>query len=209
MSGPFDFTPGVIQVTYPQYKKNNRVNTTAAKQLAMYVDFYSPLQMAADLPENYEKYPDLFQFILDVPTDWEETHMLNGEIGEYVTIARKQRGGEDWYVGSMTNEKRRDFDLPLKFLGKINLTSPKSTAMRTPPIGKPIRLITKSKNGLSPVIQSYPSIWCLAAARRFDSNPRRRKNRKHSRQKVDLPKQNQFRKYLATASVRDWTCSFS
>jgi alpha-glucosidase len=118
LSGPFDFTPGVIQVTYPQYKKNNRVNTTAAKQLAMYVTFYSPLQMAADLPENYEKYPDLFQFILDVPADWDETHMINGEIGEYVTIARKQRGGGDWFIGSITNEKKRDFDLPLKFLVK-------------------------------------------------------------------------------------------
>ena len=118
LSGPFDFTPGVIQVTYPQYKKNNRVNTTAAKQLAMYVDFYSPLQMAADLPENYEKYPDLFQFIVDVPVDWAESHMLNGEIGEYVTMARKQRGGEDWYLGSLTNEKRRDFNLPLTFLSK-------------------------------------------------------------------------------------------
>jgi alpha-glucosidase len=118
LSGPFDFTPGIIQVTYPQYRKNNRVNTTAAKQLAMYVDFYSPLQMAADLPENYEKYPDLFQFIVDVPVDWEETHMLNGELGEYVTIARKQRSGEDWYIGSMTNEKKRDFNVPLKFLDK-------------------------------------------------------------------------------------------
>jgi alpha-glucosidase len=121
LSGPFDFTPGVIQVTYPQYRKNNRVHTTAVKQLAMYVDFYSPIQMAADLPENYEKYRDLFQFIIDVPADWEETHMLNGEMGEYVTIARKQRGGEDWFVGSITDEKRRDFDLPLTFLsrGKI------------------------------------------------------------------------------------------
>jgi alpha-glucosidase len=118
LSGPFDFTPGILQVTYPQYKKNNRVNTTVVKQLAMYVDFYSPLQMAADLPENYEKHRDLFQFIIDVPTDWEKTLMLNGEIGEYVTIARKERGGDDWFIGSMTNEKRRDFDLPLKFLSK-------------------------------------------------------------------------------------------
>jgi alpha-glucosidase len=94
------------------------VNTTVTKQLAMYVTFYSPLQMAADLPENYEKYPALFQFILDVPVDWEETHMLNGEIGEYVTIARKQRGGEEWFIGSMTNEKKRDFDLPLNCLAK-------------------------------------------------------------------------------------------
>jgi alpha-glucosidase len=118
LSGPFDFTPGVVQVTYPQYRKNDRVNTTAAKQLALYVTFFSPLQMAADLPENYEKYSDLLQFIVDVPADWEETRMLNGEIGEYVTLARKQRGGEDWFLGSITNEKKRDFDLPLKFLAK-------------------------------------------------------------------------------------------
>jgi len=118
LSGPFDFTPGVLQVTYPEYKKNNRVNTTIVKQLAQYVAFYSPLQMAADLPENYEKHRDVFQFIIDVPCDWDETHMLNGELGEFVTIARKQRGGEEWFVGSMTNEKARDLDLPLKFLGK-------------------------------------------------------------------------------------------
>ena len=116
LSGPFDFTPGVIQVTYPEYKKNNRVHTTAVKQLAMYVCFYSPIQMAADLPENYEKYRDLFQFIIDVPVDWQETRMLNGEIGEYVTLARKQRDHEDWYLGSMTNEKGRDLTVPLTFL---------------------------------------------------------------------------------------------
>ena len=116
LSGPFDFTPGVIQVTYPQYRKNDRVHTTAVKQLAMYVDFYCPLQMAADLPENYEKYRDLFQFIIDVPADWEETRMLDGEIGEFVTVARKQRGAEDWFIGSMTNEKGRDLDVPLTFL---------------------------------------------------------------------------------------------
>ena len=118
LSGPFDFTPGVLQVTYPQYKKNNRVNTTLAKQLAMYVAFYSPLQMAADLPENYAKYMDAFQFIRDVPTDWEETRMLNGEIGEYVTIARKQRAGQEWFIGSITDEKPRSFELPMKFLSK-------------------------------------------------------------------------------------------
>jgi alpha-glucosidase len=116
LSGPFDFTPGVLQVTYPQYRKNDRVKTTAAKQLAMYVAFYSPLQMAADLPENYEKYRDLFQFILDVPTDWEESHMVNGSLGEYVTIVRKQRGGDDWYLGSITDDQKRDFDVSLDFL---------------------------------------------------------------------------------------------
>ena len=118
LSGPFDFTPGILQVTYPEYKKDNRVNTTVVKQLAQYVCFYSPLQMAADLPENYEKHRDLFQFILDVPADWEETCMVNGELGEYVTIARKQRGSEDWFVGSLTDEKKRDLALPLTFLSR-------------------------------------------------------------------------------------------
>ncbi len=118
LSGPFDFTPGILQVTYPEYRKNNRVNTTISKQLAMYICFYSPLQMAADLPENYERHHDAFQFILDVPADWEETRMINGELGEYVTLARKQRGGPDWFVGSMTNEKARNLKLSLDFLNK-------------------------------------------------------------------------------------------
>ena len=118
LSGPFDFTPGMLQVTYPEYSKNNRVNTTSVKQLAQYVCFYNPWQMAADLPENYEKHRDLFQFIRDVPADWEETRMVNGRLGEYVTLARKESGGEDWFVGSMTDEKKRDLELPLKFLSK-------------------------------------------------------------------------------------------
>lgn len=118
LSGPMDFTPGVLQVTFPEFRKKNRVNTTVTKQLAMYVTFYSPLQMAADLIENYAKYPDLLQFIKDVPTDWEETRMLNAELGEYVTIARQQRGGADWFIGSITNEKKRQFDVSLSFLPK-------------------------------------------------------------------------------------------
>lgn len=118
LSGPMDFTPGVLQVTYPEFRKQNRVNTTVAKQLAMYVTFYSPLQMAADLIENYEKQPGLFQFIQDVPADWEATRLLAGELGEHVTIARKQRGREDWFIGSITNEKERDLDLGLGFLNK-------------------------------------------------------------------------------------------
>jgi len=107
-----------MKVTYPEYKKNNRVNTTVTKQLAMYVLFYSPLQMAADLPENYEQHTDLFQFIRDVPADWDKTLMLNGEIGEFVTMARKDRNSDDWYLGSMTNEKSRDLGVPLAFLSK-------------------------------------------------------------------------------------------
>jgi len=118
LSGPFDFTPGVLQVTFPEYSRKNRVNTTVAKQLALYVTFYSPLQMAADLPENYRKYPNLLQFIMDVPADWEETRMLNGEIGEYVTLARRERGGDEWFIGAITNEKKRELKVPLSFLPK-------------------------------------------------------------------------------------------
>ncbi len=116
LAGPFDFTPGVLQVTFPDYRKNNRVNTTVSKQLALYVTFYSPLQMVPDLPENYENHGDLLQFIVDVPTDWDETRLLDGAIGEYVVVARKERGGDEWFIGAITNEKGRDLDLRLSFL---------------------------------------------------------------------------------------------
>lgn len=114
LSGPMDFTPGIFELMLPS-KPNNRVNTTLAKQLAYYVVIYSPLQMAADLPENYANKPE-FQFIVDVPCDWEETKPVNGEIGEYVTIARKDRNSKDWYLGSITNEKPREFTVGLSFL---------------------------------------------------------------------------------------------
>jgi len=117
LSGPMDFTPGIFDLTLPS-RPNNRVNTTLAKQLALYVVIYSPVQMAADLPENYAKYPDAFQFIKDVPTDWESTRALDGEIGEYVSIARRERGGDDWFVGALTNEKARDLDINLDFLDR-------------------------------------------------------------------------------------------
>jgi alpha-glucosidase len=116
LAGPMDYTPGIFNIEIPS-KPNNRVNTTLAKQLAYYVIIYSPLQMAADLPENYEGKP-AFQFIVDVPCDWEETRVLNGEIGEYVTIVRKDRNSDDWYLGSITNEKPRDFTFELGFLSR-------------------------------------------------------------------------------------------
>lgn len=115
LSGPFDFTPGIFDLRYEGRYPDNMVRTTLAKQLALYVVIYSPLHMAADLPENYEGHP-AFQFIMDVPVDWEDTIVLNGEIGEYVTIARKDRNSEDWYVGSVTDENGRFFTIPLTFL---------------------------------------------------------------------------------------------
>lgn len=114
LSGPMDYTPGIFRMTFPA-KPDNRVNTTLAKQLAYYVVIYSPLQMAADLPENYKGNP-AFQFIRDVPCDWEDTKVLNGAIGEYVTLVRKDRNSADWYLGSITNEKAREFDILLDFL---------------------------------------------------------------------------------------------
>jgi len=116
LAGPMDFTPGIFDLLFEKEKPNNRIPTTLAKQLALYVVIYSPIQMAADLPENYQARPKPFQFIKDVPTDWEDTLALNGEIGEYVTIIRKDRHSEDWYLGSLTNEDARSFDVALSFL---------------------------------------------------------------------------------------------
>ncbi len=115
LAGPMDFTPGVIDVEVKQGYPGKRVHTTAAKQLALYVVLYSPIQMLADLPENYAGQPE-FQFLKDVPTDWEDTKVLNGEIGEYITTARKDRNSTDWYLGSLTNEKARNLNVALSFL---------------------------------------------------------------------------------------------
>ncbi len=115
LSGPMDFTPGIFDILLPT-KPENRVNTTLAKQLALYVVLYSPLQMAADLPENYERHLDAFQFIRDVPVDWSETRVLNARINDYLTIVRRERGGDDWFLGSITDEFGRVLEIPLNFL---------------------------------------------------------------------------------------------
>lgn len=115
LSGPMDYTPGVLDVEIKQGFPGKRVHGTTAQQLSLYVVFYSPIQMMADLPENYKGKPE-FQFLKDVPTDWEETKVLNGEIGEYITTVRKDRNSNDWYLGSLTNEKSRDLTIPLSFL---------------------------------------------------------------------------------------------
>lgn len=115
LAGPFDFTPGIFDLFFEKYRPHGRVNTTLAKQLALYVVIYSPLHMAADLPENYEGHP-AFQFILDVPVDWQDTKVLHAEIGDYVTIARQDRNSEDWYIGSITDENERTLETPLTFL---------------------------------------------------------------------------------------------
>ncbi|MFL9843563.1 glycoside hydrolase family 97 protein [Flavobacterium rhizosphaerae] len=115
LSGPMDFTPGILDVEVKQGFPGRRVHTTAAKQLALYVVLYSPIQMLADLPENYDGQP-AFKFLKDVPSDWEDTHVLNGVIGEYITTVRKDRNSADWYLGSITNEKARKLEVSLSFL---------------------------------------------------------------------------------------------
>lgn len=117
LAGPMDFTPGVFDVLLESGNRpNNRVNTTLAKQLALYVVIYAPMQMAVDLPEVYEQHLDALQFIRDVPTDWHDTRVLQGEIGDYVVIARRERDADAWYLGAITDEVGRTLATPLSFL---------------------------------------------------------------------------------------------
>jgi hypothetical protein len=118
MGGPMDYTPGIFQIKMSYYDpaKKEQVHTTLAKQLALYVTMYSPLQMAADLPENYERFTDAFQFIKDVAVDWDDTKILEAEPGDYVTIARKAKGRDEWYVGAVTDENARTANVPLDYL---------------------------------------------------------------------------------------------
>lgn len=114
LAGPIDFTPGVFEISLPT-KPNNQINTTLAHQLALYVVVYSPIQMACDLPENYENQP-AFQFIQEVGVDWERTRVLEGEIGDFVVIAREERGSGNWFVGGVTDENAREINLDFDFL---------------------------------------------------------------------------------------------
>lgn len=118
LGGPMDYTPGIFEIKMSHYDatKKEQVHTTLAKQLALYVTIYSPLQMAADLPENYERYSDAFQFIKKVEVDWDKTEILEAEPGDYITIARKTKGKESWFLGAITDENARKTEIPLDFL---------------------------------------------------------------------------------------------
>jgi hypothetical protein len=118
MGGPMDYTPGIFEIKMSAYDPNKKeqVHTTLAKQLALYVTMYSPLQMAADLPENYEKHMDAFEFIKQVAVDWDSTVYLEAEPGAYITIARKAKGKSDWFIGAITNELGRTANLSFGFL---------------------------------------------------------------------------------------------
>ncbi|KGL63860.1 glycoside hydrolase family 97 protein [Polaribacter sp. Hel1_85] len=116
LAGPIDFTPGIFNIKFNEYKKNNQVNTTLAHQLALYVVIYSPVQMAADLVEHYEANPKPLEFIKDVGVDWSKIKVLNGEVGEFVTIARKERKTGNWFLGSITDENSRKIKVDFSFL---------------------------------------------------------------------------------------------
>lgn len=116
--GPMDYTPGIFEMEVEKLNPNNKshVNSTICNQLALYVTLYSPLQMAADTPENYERFLDAFQFIKDVAIDWSESRYLEAEPGEYITIARKAKGTGDWFIGSVAGEQERVSTIALDFL---------------------------------------------------------------------------------------------
>lgn len=155
LAGPLDYTPGIFDVFFDEYKPANRVSSTLARQLALFVVLYSPMQMAADLIENYENQP-AFRFIEDVPVDWDDTVVLNGVIGDYVTIAR--RSGNGWYLGSITDEEAREITVGLSFLdaGRKYMASVYSDApdadWRTNPLAYDIR---KEKVDASTVLKMY------------------------------------------------------
>ncbi len=116
LSGPLDYTPGVFGFDYKAKRPINRVPSTLAGQLALFVTIYSPVQMAVDLPANYDRHLDAFRFIQDVPTDWADSRTLAGEIGEYIVTARKDRNSADWYMGATTNGNARNISVKLDFL---------------------------------------------------------------------------------------------
>lgn len=118
MGGPMDYTPGIFQLDLSFWDSSRHyiIHTTLAKQLALYLTMYSPIQMAADLPQAYEKRPDAFQFIKDVPVDWQDSKYISAEPGHHITVARKDKNSEDWYLGAITDENGRKETVELDFL---------------------------------------------------------------------------------------------
>lgn len=118
MGGPMDYTPGIFKLNNYSSDKTRKLRSTLCKQLALYVTLYSPLQMAADLPENYEAHKDAFKFISDVPVDWDDTKIIDVEPGDYIAIARKGKGTNNWFIGAITGENSKDINVDLSFLDK-------------------------------------------------------------------------------------------
>ncbi|HJR35162.1 MAG TPA: glycoside hydrolase family 97 catalytic domain-containing protein, partial [Gemmatimonadales bacterium] len=166
LAGPMDFTPGIFDLLIergsgrPRRADEARVRTTLAKQLALYVTIYSPMQMAADLPENYEG-KSAFQFIRDVAVDWDTTRVLEGKIGGYVAVARRERNGQTWFIGAITDESARTLDIPLTFLtpgrryvAEIYADGPGANWLTNPlPVSitrRPVTSLTRLRMALAP-----------------------------------------------------------
>jgi hypothetical protein len=118
IGGPMDYTPGIFKIKGYSSVPGRQIHTTLAKQLALYVTLYSPLQMAADFPENYEAHADAFRFIEEVPVDWDDTKILEAEPGDYLTISRKEKGKPYWFIGAITDENKREAVIDFNFLDK-------------------------------------------------------------------------------------------
>lgn len=147
--------------------RKEQVHTTLAKQLALYVTMYSPLQMVADLPENYAEKMDAFQFIRDVPVDWSATRIIEAEPGDYITIVRKAKDNDAWFVGGITDEHARVSTLSCSFLDEGKNTSPPYMQMVRTPTGKRIRSPIKSRNTLLTAPLSYKSTLLTVVAMRY------------------------------------------
>lgn len=156
LGGPMDYTPGIFEIKMNVYdpSKKEQVHTTLTKQLALFVTMYSPLQMAADLPENYEKYPDAFQFIKDVALDWQDSKYLEAEPGDYLTVARKEKNGERWFLGAITDENARKTEIKLDFLSPnkkykaIIYQDSKTADWKNNPIGYEIKTLEVSSKSV-------------------------------------------------------------
>lgn len=158
MGGPMDYTPGIFEMDNSVYNphKKTRVTSTIARQLALYVTMYSPLQMAADMPETYEKFLDAFQFIKDVAVDWDDTKILEAEPGEYITIARKAKGTNNWFLGGICSEPGRTSQVAFNFLdaGKTYIATiysdtPKTDYKTNPQSYRIRKVVVTNKSKLS------------------------------------------------------------
>jgi alpha-glucosidase len=134
LAGPIDYTPGLVRLDLNEYVEGYVIPSTISYQLAAYVVIYSPIQMASDLIAHYEERLDALQFIKEVPVDWQETRVLNGEIGDYITVARKDRNSDNWFLGSVTDENARELEISLSFLDSGK------TYMAYPPPGTSFRI---------------------------------------------------------------------
>ncbi|GAC1591784.1 MAG: glycoside hydrolase family 97 protein [Ginsengibacter sp.] len=172
IGGPMDYTPGIFKLQNYSSDTSKRVHTTLAKQLALYVTLYSPLQMVADLPENYNAHKDAFQFIRDVPVDWQDTKILEAEPGEYVTIARKDKNSNNWFIGAITNQNSRMADVDFSFLDKDmkykatiyadadntdSNTNPEAYKIRTVEVSRTTHLSVKLANGGGMAVSIVPA----------------------------------------------------